>query len=49
MREILLHYFPTYKKNSIMQQCNAREKQLLRLLEIDRDLSVPELEKIREA
>ncbi len=32
-----------------MQQCNAREKQLLRLLEIDRDLSVPELEKIREA
>lgn len=32
-----------------MQQCNAREKQLLRLLEIDRDLSISELEKIRES
>ena len=48
MKQILLHYFPTYKDNPIMQQCNAREKQLLRLLEIDRDLSISELEKIRE-
>lgn len=49
MKEILLYYFPTYKNNPIIQQCNSREKQLLRLLDIDRELSVVELEKIREA
>lgn len=42
-------YFPTYKDNPIIQQCNVREKQLLSLLEIDRDLFILELEKIREA
>ena len=49
MKEKILSLFPDYKLNPYLSQANMREQQLLRLLELDTDLSPDILEKIRQA
>jgi len=49
MKEKILSLFPDYKLNPYLSRANKREKQLLRLLEIDADLKPDTLEKIRQA
>jgi len=50
MRDKMYLYFPDFMKNpKIEQQCNKREKLLLSLLEIPRDLTEEELERIKRA
>lgn len=47
MKSTVLKNFPEYKSNPHMEKCNLREQQLLRLLEIPRDLTLDELNKIK--
>ena len=49
MKEKILSLFPDYKLNPYLSQANMREQQLLRLLELDTDLSPDILEKIKQA
>lgn len=47
MKEQLLSLFPKYKSNLYLSQANKREEQLLRLLELEHDFTVEELERIK--
>lgn len=47
MKKQILSLFPAYGKNPYLSQANKREQQLLRLLEMEHDFSVEELERIK--
>lgn len=47
MKEKIQELFPGYQKNPYLKQANAREQQLLRLLEFNHKFSTEELEKIK--
>ncbi len=49
MRHKIYLYFPNFMKNPRISECNEREKLLLSLLEIPRDLSVEEMLRIKTA
>lgn len=49
MKEKILEYFPNYMENDNIEGCTAREKQLLRLLEIPGDITPAMLERVKAA
>lgn len=48
MKKQIVRLFPEYKKNPYLMQANPREQQLLRLLEMEHNFSVEELERIKK-
>lgn len=47
MKKQILGLFPNYRDNPYLSQVNKREQQLLRLLEMEHDFTVEELERIK--
>jgi hypothetical protein len=47
IKKQIVSLFPEYRKNPYLSQANKREQQLLRLLEMEHDFSVEELERIK--
>lgn len=47
MKRQILALFPEYRKNPYLSQANKREQQLLRLLEMEHNFTVEELERIK--
>lgn len=47
MKNQIVRLFPNYRKNPYLSQANLREQQLLRLLEMNHNFTVEELERIK--
>ena len=49
MKNAVLEYFPNYKANKRLEKCNKREKLLLQMLVIQKELSVEDMLRIKLA